>query len=224
MWNWMFLSSMIIAGGKWRCNINTMDVMDPSPRHIQLWPHMRASAAFSKGASGLRALRLVARSAGSSTFWVLQSVENWSALDFHTSCVYTPLFFEHHVISMLATVCTRPPDKFSWTLLKGRTVICEILKEHIPQWTNRPQPAQLDCWSQSLSGQPMILIASTGWGKMTAFFVPILILQHLVNHPKPQIPQPPSSPVALVVTPLIELRNAHVSNLAGAKASTSWLW
>ena len=38
------------------------------------------------------------------------------------------------------------------------------------------------------------------------------------NHPKPWIPQPPSSPVALVVTPLIELGNAHVSTLARAKA------
>jgi len=43
--------------------------MDPSPCHVQLWPHVRASVAFSEGASGLRALRLVARSAGSSTFW-----------------------------------------------------------------------------------------------------------------------------------------------------------
>jgi len=152
---------------------------------------------------------------------VLRSAENRSALDFHTSRVYTPLFIEHHVVSMLATVCTHPLDKFSWTSLKGHTVVCEILEECIPQWTNGPQPAQLDCWSQSLAGRPTILIASTGWGKMTAFFVPSLILQHLVNHPKPQIPQPPSSPVALVVTPLIELRNAHVSNLAGAKASIS---
>jgi len=61
----MFPSSVIIAGGKQRRDVNAMD---PSPHHIQLWPHVRASAAFSEGASGLRALRLVARSAGSSTF------------------------------------------------------------------------------------------------------------------------------------------------------------
>ena len=120
---------------------------------------------------------------------------------------------------MLPAVCTRPPDKFSWTSLEGRTVIREILEERIPQWTNGPRPAQLDCWSQSLAGWSTILIASTGWGKTTAFFVPILVLQHLINHPKPGIPRPPSSPVALVVTPLIELGNVHVSNLAGASTS-----
>ena len=33
----------------------------------------------------------------------------------------------------------------------------------------------------SLAGRSTILIASTGWGKMTAFFVPILVLQHLIK-------------------------------------------
>ncbi|KIJ99803.1 hypothetical protein K443DRAFT_8136 [Laccaria amethystina LaAM-08-1] len=115
---------------------------------------------------------------------------------------------------MLASVCTRPPDKFSWTSLEGRTVIREILEERIPQWTNGPRPAQLDCWLQSLAGRPTILIASTGWGKTTAFFVPILVLRHLVSYPKPRIPRSPSSPVALVVTPLIELGNAHASEIS----------
>jgi len=65
----MFPSSVIIAGGKRRRDVNATDATDASPRHVQLWPHVRASAAFSEGASGLRALRLVARSAGGSTFW-----------------------------------------------------------------------------------------------------------------------------------------------------------
>jgi len=52
----MFSSSVIITGGKQRCDVNATDTMDPSPHHVQLWPHVRASAAFSKGASGLRAL------------------------------------------------------------------------------------------------------------------------------------------------------------------------
>jgi len=64
----MFPSSVIIAGGKRRCDVNAMDMVDPSPHHVQLWPHVRASVVFSKGASGLRALRLIARSAGGSTF------------------------------------------------------------------------------------------------------------------------------------------------------------
>ena len=60
------------------------------------------------------------------------------------------------------------PTPFSWTLLEGRTVIREIIEEHIPEW--RTRPAQLDCWSHTLAGIPTIptiLIASTGWGKTT---------------------------------------------------------
>jgi len=63
----MFLSSMILTGGKWRHDVN---VTDASSHHIQPWLHMRASAAFSDGASRLRALRLIARSAGGLTFWI----------------------------------------------------------------------------------------------------------------------------------------------------------
>lgn len=114
---------------------------------------------------------------------------------------------------MLNDVHTRLPDVFSWTSLEGRTVIREIVEERIQQWRTGPRLSQIDCWSKSLAGVPTILIASTGWGKTTAFFVPILVLQHLSNHPKPRIPRPPSCPVALVVTPLIELGNAHVSDL-----------
>ena len=55
----MFPSSMIIAGGKRRHDVNATAAMDPSPHHIQLWPHVRASAVFSEGA----------KSAGGSTFW-----------------------------------------------------------------------------------------------------------------------------------------------------------
>ena len=57
-------------------------------------------------------------------------------------------------------------------------------------------------------------------GKTTAFFVPILVLQHLLKYPKPQIPKPPQRPVALVVTPLIELGKAHVSPSIQYKCNT----
>jgi superfamily II DNA/RNA helicase len=112
------------------------------------------------------------------------------------------------------------PTPFSWTSLKGRTVIREVIEERIPEWRTGPRPAQLDCWSHTLAGIPTILIASTGWGKTTAFFVPILVLQHLAKYPKPQIPKPPQRPVALVVTPLIELGKAHVSPSIQYKCNT----
>lgn len=63
---------------------------------------------------------------------------------------------------------------------------------------------------------PTILVASTGWGKTAAFFGSVLILQHLKDPKNRQINDqtklapPPALPVALVVTPLVELGNAHV--------------
>jgi hypothetical protein len=93
---------------------------------------------------------------------------------------------------LLDAACTRTLDVFSWTSLEGRTIIREILEEHIPQWRNGPCPAQLDCWSQTLAWRPTILIASTDWGKTSIFSVPILILQRLHSHPKPRVPRLPS--------------------------------
>ena len=51
----------LIMAGKQRSNINAMDVMDPSPQHIQLWLYMRASVACCEVALRLRALGLEAR-------------------------------------------------------------------------------------------------------------------------------------------------------------------
>ena len=64
----MFGSGVIIMGGKRRSDVNATYAPDPSPRHVQLWLHVRASAAFSEGALRLIALGLGARSAGGLTF------------------------------------------------------------------------------------------------------------------------------------------------------------
>ena len=64
----MFASGVKILGGKWRSDVNAMDATDPSPHHVELWLHVRASTAFSEGALRLIALGLVARSAGGPTF------------------------------------------------------------------------------------------------------------------------------------------------------------
>ena len=60
----MFGSGVIITGGKQRSDVNATYAPDPSPHHVQLRLHVRASVAFSEGALGL-----VARSAGGPTFW-----------------------------------------------------------------------------------------------------------------------------------------------------------
>jgi len=56
------------------------------------------------------------------SYKVYKSVSNRGGVSFRGGWLYTPLFTEHHVVSMPATVCTRPPNKFSWTSLEGRTV------------------------------------------------------------------------------------------------------
>ncbi|KAF8965632.1 ATP-dependent DNA helicase RecQ [Flammula alnicola] len=114
---------------------------------------------------------------------------------------------------MASAGSTNSPEPFSWISLEGRTVIREIVEAAVPQWT-APRDTQLDCWAHILQGIPTILIASTGWGKTSAFFIPILVLKHLQKHPNPRVPKLPSSPVALVVTPLIELGNAHALEIS----------
>ncbi|KAJ3515927.1 hypothetical protein NLJ89_g1461 [Agrocybe chaxingu] len=107
----------------------------------------------------------------------------------------------------MSSVPPANPDElppFSWTSIEGRAVIREVVEQQIPQWGNGPRDVQLDCWAGILARTPTVLIASTGWGKTSVFFVPIIILRHLLEHPRPRIAPPPPLPVALLVTPLIE--------------------
>lgn len=106
---------------------------------------------------------------------------------------------------------------FPWTSTEGRAKIKEIITQRLPQWTTGPRDSQVDCWAHNLMHIPTILVASTGWGKTAAFFGAILVLQHLFKDPAHrQITEeitllpPPAVAVALVVTPLVELGNAHV--------------
>ena len=91
-------------------------------------------------------------------------------------------------------------NKISWKLVDGRKIIREIVLKEVPQWEKGPRDEQIECWSYALTGLPTMLIASTGWGKTSAFFVPILILRNLAQYPRRGISKPPAHPVALMVT------------------------
>jgi len=99
----------------------------------------------------------------------------------------------------------RPP--FLWMSFEGRTIIREIIEARLPQWRNGSNASRiLVIHAREDSDSPC---ASTGWGKTLAFYGPLLVQQNLQQYPRPNVPQPPA---ALVVTPLIELGNAHVSH------------
>lgn len=110
---------------------------------------------------------------------------------------------------------------FAWTSNEGKAKIREIITQRLPQWSTGPRDSQVDCWAQNLMHVPTILVASTGWGKTAAFFGAILVLQYLQEPANRQITDeikllpPPAKPVALIVTPLIELGYAHVRLWSG---------
>jgi superfamily II DNA/RNA helicase len=89
--------------------------------------------------------------------------------------------------------------------------IHRIIEQCVPQWTHGPCSYQPESWAHTLDKISLILIAPTGSSKTTAFYAPLLVMEHLLGNPIAGIPQPPSHPIALIVTPLIELGNNHVS-------------
>ncbi|KAF9483132.1 hypothetical protein BDN70DRAFT_828079, partial [Pholiota conissans] len=101
-----------------------------------------------------------------------------------------------------------------WTSTLGRIIIREIVEVRIPQWPTDPHDSHVDCWTHSLQGILTLLIASTGWGKIATFLGPILVLQHLLQYPNPAIRNIPPKPGALIVTPFIELGNAHAREIS----------
>ncbi|KAF8227994.1 hypothetical protein L208DRAFT_1293989 [Tricholoma matsutake] len=103
------------------------------------------------------------------------------------------------------------PELHSWRSMEGCTWIRRIIEQRVPQWTNGPCSYQLESWAHTLDKISLILIAPTGSGKTTAFYAPLLVMEHLLGNPVAGIPQLPSHPIALIVTPLIELGNNHVS-------------
>ena len=116
---------------------------------------------------------------------------------------------------MINTSRTLDGDQFSWLSLHGKTLIREIIQQRLPQWSNGPRDSQVEYWAHNLERIPTILIASTGWGKTAAFFGAVMVLQYLNHTPPLGVPKLPPKPIALVVTPLIELGNAHVRRLLG---------
>ena len=103
------------------------------------------------------------------------------------------------------------PEPHSWRSMEGRTRIRGIIEQRVPQWTNGPRSYQLESWAHTLDKISLVLIAPTGSGKTAAFYAPLLVMEHLLQNPVARIPKPPSHPIALIVTPLIELGNNHAS-------------
>ena len=72
---------------------------------------------------------------------------------------------------------------------------------------------QVEAFALVLNKQPRVVIATTASGKTATFFTPLVVLRHLSKNPQPKIRlQYPKKPVVIVIMPLIELGNLHVSS------------
>lgn len=116
---------------------------------------------------------------------------------------------------MLPSVSTPPLVK--WTSNEGHEKIRSIIQEVIPQWTDSPRDYQVDSWARTLDSIDQLAIIYTSAGKTTLFYVPVLIMQYVNKNPEKKFALFPRTPVALVIVPLIELGNNHVS-----QAQSSW--
>ncbi|KAH6871269.1 hypothetical protein BKA70DRAFT_1044855, partial [Coprinopsis sp. MPI-PUGE-AT-0042] len=96
-----------------------------------------------------------------------------------------------------------------WLSVEGRTEIKGIIEKRVQQWS-RPRDFQVDAWAHSLARKHVSVVAATGFGKTSAFFGPLIVMKDLLESPQPHLPTPPKHPIAVIVTPLIELGNSHV--------------
>lgn len=105
-----------------------------------------------------------------------------------------------------------------WTTAEALGLIQEAVKIAIPQWQDGLKPFQLKSVSHSLAGIDQLLIAPTGSGKTAAFYAPVLVLQrlHAIQHPTIKDLELPKKPLCLILTPLNEVSENHVSPSCGA--------
>ena len=95
--------------------------------------------------------------------------------------------------------------------LEVRTIIREIIEARLLQWRNCLEATQVECWSYTLEKIPTTCCIDRMGQDVSLIWSPFGSTEPSAV-PRPNVPQLPEKPVALVVTPLIELGNAHVSH------------
>lgn len=95
---------------------------------------------------------------------------------------------------------------------RGRELAKTIALARFPQWSQGPRDFQLDSWLRVLDGTNQLDVIATGGGKTALFYGPVAIAEYLHANPMPGVKPLPDKPLSLVVVPLIELGNNHVSN------------
>ncbi|KII85949.1 hypothetical protein PLICRDRAFT_65078, partial [Plicaturopsis crispa FD-325 SS-3] len=102
-----------------------------------------------------------------------------------------------------------------WLRPERQDLIRSIFRERIPQWTHGPRDFQIEAWGHILNGTPLLAVVATGGGKTALYYGPIIIYHYLFHHPSLLDVAAqrilPRKPVAIVVSPLIELGNSQVS-------------
>lgn len=98
-----------------------------------------------------------------------------------------------------------------WVSPQGKNAVRDIISKVVPQWPDGPRESQVSSWVRTLDCVDQLNILATGSGKSAHFYGPVLVAQYLRDHPDLRFRSLPRKPVALVVVPLIELGNNHVS-------------
>ncbi|KDQ19566.1 hypothetical protein BOTBODRAFT_102416, partial [Botryobasidium botryosum FD-172 SS1] len=102
---------------------------------------------------------------------------------------------------------------YTWASGQGLRKLKTILLIKVPKWPDGPYEWQLICVAQVLDGKDVLAITATGDGKSALFYLPILVLQYMRDHPEEEYPPlargraAPASPTSIVICPLIGLED-----------------
>ncbi|EGO02163.1 hypothetical protein SERLA73DRAFT_133013, partial [Serpula lacrymans var. lacrymans S7.3] len=107
------------------------------------------------------------------------------------------------------------PEQNQWLSQERRALVPGIIEGHpnLQHWSTGPREYQVESWIHSLASVSQLLVVPTGGGKTAVFYGLLLLIQELITNPVHGVEDLPTTPVILIVTPLIALGNTQVSSL-----------
>ena len=100
-----------------------------------------------------------------------------------------------------------------WISPEGKALARDVIEENVSEWPDRLYEPQVCSLVRTLDRVSQVVRMPTGGGKTGLFAAPVLMAQYLNKHPSQQSKPIAKKPVAIVIVPLIELANNHVSGI-----------